>query len=68
MVKDFGFDKELQAQCICEGCPSYVDCGEPLAYCLVGISKCINTEKGCICDACPVFEEMNFDRIYFCTR
>ncbi len=61
-------DKELQSQCICEGCPSYVECGEPLAYCLVGISKCIKTEQGCICDACPVFEKKNFDRGYFCLR
>lgn len=68
MERDGNVDKELQVQCICEGCPSYVDCGEPLAYCLVGISTCIKTEQGCICDACPVFEEMSFDRGYFCIR
>lgn len=68
MEKNTNVDEELQAQCICRGCPSYVDCGEALAYCLVGISKCIKTEQGCICSSCPVFEKMNFDRLYYCLR
>ena len=43
-------DKELQAQCLCPGCPSYLSCGDPLAYCLVEeVSKCIKTRQGCIC-------------------
>lgn len=66
MKRGTNIDKGLQAQCICKGCPSYVDCGEPLAFCLVGVSKCIKTEKGCLCGTCPVFEKMNFDRGYFC--
>ena len=63
-------DKELQAQCICPMCPSYVNCSEPLAYCLpgVGISKCIKSEMGCVCPGCPVYEQMGFDREYYCIR
>ena len=60
-------DKELQAQCLCRGCPSYLDCGDPLAYCLVGeVSKCINTRQGCICDSCPVWEKKRFENGYYC--
>jgi hypothetical protein len=63
-------DKELQAQCICPMCPSYVNCSEPLAYCLPGvdISKCIKSERGCVCPGCPVYEQMGFDRDYYCIR
>lgn len=68
MAKNDNVDKALQAQCICVECPSYVECGEPLAYCLVEPSKCIKTEQGCICGGCPVFEKMNFDRYYYCLR
>jgi len=63
-------EKNLQDQCICAMCPSYVNCGEPLGYCLpdVGISKCIKSEVGCVCPGCPVFEKMGFDREYYCIR
>jgi hypothetical protein len=60
--------EELKAQCICPGCPSYVNCGEPIAFCLIGISKCIKTEQGCICPGCPVYEKKGFNRDYFCLR
>jgi len=51
-------------------CPSYVKCGEPLAYCLpeVSISQCIKSELGCICPGCPVQEKMGFDKDYYCLR
>lgn len=60
-------DKDLQAQCLCPGCPSYLDCGDQLAYCLTEeTSKCIKTKHGCICGSCPVFEQKGFDSHYFC--
>lgn len=63
-------DKILQSQCICPMCPSYVDCGEQLAYCLPEInkSKCIKAEVGCVCPGCPVYEQMKFDSDYYCIR
>jgi hypothetical protein len=58
MEKNIDIDVEgLKAQCICPGCPSYVNCGEPIAFCLISISKCIKTEQGCICSGCPVYEK-----------
>jgi hypothetical protein len=61
--------KQAQEQCICEGCPSYSDCGESLAFCLweTGISKCIKEENGCICPGCPVTDKLHFTRDYYCT-
>lgn len=57
-----------QKRCVCKMCPSYVNCGEPLAYCLpeVGVSKCIKSEVGCVCPGCPVFEEKKFSKDYYC--
>jgi len=62
--------KDLQAQCICAMCPSYVKCGEPLAYCLpeVGVSKCIKAEVGCVCPGCAVYEKLDLKREYYCIR
>lgn len=61
--------------CVCEGCPSYVDCGgqggaKEKAFCLafVGMSKCITREKGCLCGACPVKQSLNLRDFYFCTK
>jgi hypothetical protein len=60
--------------CICESCPSYVDCGgqgkaKEKAFCMafVGKSACITQEKGCLCGACPVKSKMKLRNIYFCT-
>lgn len=63
-------DKKLQDQCICAMCPSFVNCNEPLAYCLpeVGISKCIKSEVGCVCPGCPVYEKLGLDHQYYCIR
>jgi hypothetical protein len=63
-------DEKLQQECICPMCPSYVKCGEPLAYCLPGvsISQCIKSELGCICPGCPVQEKMGYTKDYYCLR
>lgn len=60
---------EYNKLCVCEGCPSYVNCGE-LSYChpTIGKSKCIKEEKGCICMSCPVSQKLAFKHGYFCTR
>ena len=62
--------EEAFSQCICGLCPSYVACGEQIAFCLAetGKSKCIATESGCICPGCPVQEALKFHHIFYCTR
>jgi hypothetical protein len=59
---------EAIAECTCPMCPTYVNCGETVAYCLpdIGRSKCIADEKACICPLCPVQIEMGFTRDYYC--
>jgi len=64
---DLAADKELEAQCICPGCPSFINCGKT-AFCLTGVSSCIKTELGCICPGCPVYVKKGFSRNYFCIR
>ena len=65
---------EIIKLCICEGCPSYVDYSKQgatheKAFCLImGKSKCIIKEKGCICGACPVKSKMELKNLYFCTK
>jgi Protein of unknown function (DUF2769) len=65
---------EINRSCICEGCPSYVDCSRKgatheKAFCLImGRSKCIIDEKGCICGACIVKSKMKLKDLYFCTK
>jgi len=54
--------------CICKNCPSYIECDEEIGYCLIGKSKCIKEEKGCICGGCPVTKEMKLKHGYYCTR
>jgi hypothetical protein len=60
--------------CICEGCPTYVDCSKQgatkeKAFCVVfGKSKCITKERGCICGACPVKAKLKLKNFYFCTK
>lgn len=64
-----GYDiKELQRECICEQCPTYANCGDPLAFCVMGTSKSIKTEQGCICPGCPVYEKLKLDTYYYCSR
>jgi hypothetical protein len=66
---------EILKLCICESCPSYVDCGtqgksKEKAFCMafVGKSACITQENGCLCGACPVKSKMKLKNIYFCTK
>ena len=56
--------------CQCEMCPSFVDCGETIAFCIgaTGKSACIREEQGCLCPGCPVQEKEGFSHVYYCTR
>ncbi len=58
----------MAGKCICKGCPSWKDCGEEIAYCFTGKSKCIKVEQWCICAACPVTKEMNLKHNYYCMK
>jgi hypothetical protein len=62
--------KEAIGLCMCRMCPSYVDCGEEIAFCLtaVGKSTCIKKETGCLCPGCPVLDREGFEHVYYCTR
>jgi hypothetical protein len=65
---------EIIKLCICEGCPSYIDCrkhgaAKEKAFCVVfGKSKCIINERGCICGACPVKAKLKLKNFYFCIK
>jgi hypothetical protein len=54
--------------CVCRMCPTYFDCGEPIAFCLAQSSKsqCITIESGCVCPGCPVQTQMRFKHDYYC--
>ncbi|MFP3946333.1 MAG: DUF2769 domain-containing protein [Archaeoglobaceae archaeon] len=62
--------KMVLDMCICNTCPSFVDCGEPGGFCFptIGKSSCIKEEKGCICSNCPVYSKMELKNMYYCTR
>lgn len=57
-------------KCLCKGCPSYVASDESIGYCfpLIGSSKAIQWEKGCLCETCPVYKEYELDHTFYCTR
>ncbi len=57
-----------EKECSCPLCPTYVKCGEPLAFCLseIGKSRCITSEKGCLCPDCPVQVSERFNHDYYC--
>lgn len=59
---------EAIRNCICGMCPSYFDCGEPLAFCMGGKSRCIRNESGCLCPGCPIQEQLGFRGDFYCTR
>jgi len=68
-------EKESLKQCICERCPTYLDCSrhgtkKEKAFCFptIGKSGCISKEKGCICGACQVHRKMNLANYYFCIK
>jgi hypothetical protein len=56
------------SMCICSGCPTYFDCGEPLAFCFYekGASGCITVNRGCICPGCPVYSEAGLQFDSYC--
>jgi len=63
----------VAANCICATCPSFLkeECakaGEKGSYCLVGKSKVITEENGCVCPQCPVTAKMGLKWGYYCTR
>lgn len=71
MIEDF--KKKLpmvQKMCVCKGCQSYVKDETVVGFChpLVGKSKKITQEKGCICGSCPVYKQMKMKFGYYCTR
>lgn len=61
---------EAEEICLCPECPTYVSCGEPVAFCLApqGKSSCIEKEKGCLCNGCPVHDRLKFRYGYYCTH
>jgi hypothetical protein len=61
---------QAQLECICRMCPTYIDCGEKLAFCMPATSKslCIKLENGCLCPGCPVQDAQNFKHEYYCTK
>lgn len=56
--------------CKCAKCPSYVAGDAPVGYCfpLIGTSKKIQWEKGCVCETCPVYKEYDLTHTFYCTR
>jgi hypothetical protein len=61
-------DNVYQKKCICKMCPTYVSCGESLAFCIPenGSSRCIKIMSGCVCPGCPVYAEKGFSKDYYC--
>lgn len=59
---------ENEPKCICESCPSYINCGEKIAFCFNGKSKCIKVQKGCICGSCPVKKKFGLKYGYYCMK
>ncbi len=59
---------EAQSLCFCPTCPTYFDCGEPLAFCFYEDerSSCIAVDQGCICPSCPVHEDEQFKLTLYC--
>jgi hypothetical protein len=60
--------EEAFGRCVCPACPSYLECETDKAFCIIGKSKCIKIEHGCICRGCPVFKALSLSTLYFCTR
>lgn len=60
----------VKTMCICKTCKSYVPEEKEVGFChsLVGKSKIITEEKGCVCPKCPVHMQMSLKNSYYCTR
>lgn len=64
-------DQEVAASmCICAQCPTFIDCGEAIAFCLnaEGKSSCITVELGCVCPVCPVYLQQGMLHDFYCTQ
>jgi Zn finger protein HypA/HybF involved in hydrogenase expression len=60
---------ELDGQCICNMCPSFMGTGEEkLTFCMIGRSSIIKEENGCICPGCPVQSDLALRWDYYCTK
>jgi hypothetical protein len=71
MIADFEEKLPLvKEKCICKTCPSYVAEENEVGFCnaLVGKSKIITEEKGCLCPNCPIHQTMGLKNGYYCTR
>ncbi len=61
--------KELDRECVCAMCPTFLGTGEEkLTFCVIGKSTIIEKESGCICPGCPVQSELALKWEYYCTR
>jgi hypothetical protein len=61
--------KELDNDCICGMCPSYMGTGEDkLTFCVIGKSSKISEENGCVCPGCPVQTNYGLKWQYYCTK
>ena len=58
--------KFAEEMCVCRNCPSFKECKEKIAYCVIGKSKCIKERNGCICGGCPVHAKLNLSSGYYC--
>ena len=75
-VEDFSKEEyaakqaEIAKQCLCTGCPTYVEGDPTQGYCfpVVGTSDNIKKEKDCVCGTCPVFKEFELSHSFYCTR
>lgn len=66
-------DKEVLKLCICENCPTYIDCSKKggkkeKGFCFLALEKdrCIKQQKGCICGACLIKQKKGLKNFYFC--
>ncbi|MDV2990201.1 MAG: DUF2769 domain-containing protein [Dehalogenimonas sp.] len=59
----------IEIDCLCRICPSFVECGERIGFCVAGsASVCIDIEAGCLCLGCPVWVKQCFRHVYYCVR
>lgn len=64
--------EEFLRLCVCETCPTYIDCSKQTtkekAFCYptIGKSSCITQQKGCTCGACRIKQKMKLKHFYFC--
>ena len=63
--------KSSRDLCQCEKCPTYTDCalekGE-LLYCFEGETDCKVTKSNCLCPSCPVHEQHQFLKDFYCMK